>query len=457
MELNTTLDIEEALRLIDEKKYSDLKGLLLKAEPADVAELYDELPEELYAVIFRLLPKEPAAAVFVELDPDKQQLLINSFTDKELKGILDELYMDDTVDIIEEMPANVVTRILANTHPDDRAAINRLLEYPDDSAGSIMTVEYVSLRKTMTVREAFEHIRKVGLDSETVYTCYVTENRKLIGVVSVKTMLLSDPDAIIGDIMETNVISAVTTDDQSEVADLITRYDFLAVPVVDGEGRLVGIVTIDDAIDVIREEDDEDIAKMAAVTPDSKPYIKTSAAKIWLNRIPWLLLLMISATFTGIIISSFEDALGKMVVLTAFIPMLMDTGGNAGSQASVTIIRGISLGEISFGDIIRVVWKEFRVSIMCGVTLACATFGKVMLVDRLIMGNTDVSVFVALVVSVTLALTVVAAKLIGCSLPLLAKKLGFDPAVMASPFITTIVDAVSLLLYFLLATSLLGL
>ncbi len=455
MENQNTLSIEKALELAAEKKYFDLRTLLLEAEPADIAVLFEALTPELAALVFRILPKETAAEVFVEMDSDMQAYLIGSFSDHELKLILEEMYLDDTVDIIEEMPAIVVTRILANSTPVTRIAINQLLAYPKDSAGSMMTTEYVSLNPAMTVKEAFSHIRKVGVDSETIYTCYVTRSRKLLGVVTVRTLLLSPPQAVVSDIMTTNVVSVSTLDDREEAADIFRKYDFLALPVVDKEDRLVGIITVDDAIDVIREEDEEDFTKMAAITPSDRPYLKTSPFRIWQARIPWLLLLMVSATFTGIIISSFENALAAQVLLTAFIPMLMDSGGNAGSQASVTVIRGISLGEIGFSDLIKVVWKEFRVSVLCGLSLAAATFAKIFFVDKMIMGN-DITIPIALVVCITLALTIVCAKIIGCSMPLLAKKLGFDPAVMASPFITTIVDAVSLLIYFMMASALLG-
>ena len=456
MENQNTLSVDEAIALADEKKFFELRKMLLDAEPADIAGVFEKLSPEQATIVFRILPKELAAEVFVEMDPEMQEYLIGSFNDSELKSILDEMYLDDTVDIIEEMPAIVVTRILSNSTPETRITINQLLAYPKDSAGSIMTTEFVSLNPAMKVSEAFAHIRKVGIDSETIYTCYVTKNRRLLGVVSVRTLLLSDPDAIISDIMTTNVISVTTVDDKEEVANLFKKYDYLALPVVDKESRLVGIITVDDAIDVISDEDEEDFTKMAAITPSDRPYLKTSPFQIWKSRIPWLLLLMVSATFTGIIISSFENALAAQVLLTAFIPMLMDSGGNAGSQASVTVIRGISLGEIGFRDIFRVVWKEFRVSILCGISLAAATFAKIFLVDKLIMGN-DITVAIALVVCITLALTIICAKIIGCIMPLLAKKLGFDPAVMASPFITTIVDAVSLLIYFMMASAILGL
>ena len=451
---NIILDFDKALAYATEKKLGELRKVLSTYEPSDIAAFFEMLSEDQYALIFRILPKELAAEAFVEMDTDTQEHLIGAFTDNELKNILDELYLDDAVDIIEEMPANVVTRILKNSRPDSRKAINQLLSYPSDSAGSIMTIEFVSLRPNMTVSQAFEHLRKIGTESETIYTCYVTENKRLVGVVSVYTLILASPDAVISDIMNPNIISVTTSCDKEEASDLLAKYDFLALPVVDNENRLVGIITVDDAIDVINEEDEEDIAIMSAITPTDRPYIKTSPFSICLSRIPWLLLLMISATFTGIIISSFESALSAQVALTAFIPMLMGTGGNAGSQSSVTIIRGISLDEIEFKDIFKVLFKEFRVSILCAVILSVATFGKILLVDNLLLGE-GISVTVALVVCITMAVTVILAKLIGCSLPLLASKLHLDPAVMASPFITTIVDALSLLVYFSIATAIL--
>ncbi len=452
---NNILDLEKAFEYAETKNVTELKALLKDAEPADIAALFDMIAQEQLPVVFRLLSKELAAEVFVEMDPDSQEHLIGAFTDNELKGILDEIYLDDTVDIVEEMPANVVTRILKNSTPDSRKAINQLLSYPKDSAGSIMTIEFVSLRPNMTVKEAFEHLRKTGTESETIYTCYITENKKLLGVVSVYTLLLASPDALISDIMNSNVISVHTSEDRAEAAMLLTKYDFLALPVVDNESRLVGIITIDDAIDVINEEDEEDIAKMSAITPTDRPYMKTSPIMIWLTRVPWLLILMISATFTGIIISSFENALAAQVTLTAFIPMLMGTGGNAGSQASVTIIRGLSLDEIEFSDIFKVLLKELWVSALCGTTLAVATFAKILLIDNFLLGS-GITVTVAAVVSITMAATIILAKLIGCSLPLIASKMKLDPAVMASPFITTIVDALSLLLYFSIASAVLG-
>ena len=446
---------DEVLTLAQEKKFNALLQLLRRYEPADMADLLQDLPDEQLPIVFRLLSKETAAYVFVEMDTNRQEFLIGAFSDHELRDMINEMYLDDTVDVIEEMPASLVTRILKNTDSDTRAAINTLLAYPKDSAGSIMTTEFVRLSADMTVEEAFRRIRRVGTDSETIYTCYVTDNRRLIGVISVQTMLLSDPEAKIGEIMTTNVISVSTHDDKESVAALLARYDFLALPVVDSENRAVGIITVDDAIDVLSEEDEEDFSKMAAITPDDRPYLKTSPFRIFKSRIPWLLLLMVSATFTGLIISSFESALAVQAVLTAFIPMLMGTGGNAGSQASVTVIRGLSLDEIHFRDIGKVVLKELMVSLLTGLSLGAATFAKLMLIDRPLMGA-DITLLVAVAVSLTLALTVVLAKLIGCTMPLLAKRLGFDPAVMASPFITTLVDALSLLLYFTVASMMLG-
>ncbi|HIR03752.1 MAG TPA: magnesium transporter [Candidatus Scatovicinus merdipullorum] len=438
------------LSLLEQKKYATLRDILTTIKPVDIAALFDDMQEDALPLLFRLLPKELAAETFVEMDENAQELLIHGFSDTELKEVVDELYVDDAVDLIEEMPANVVKRILQQADPDTRKMINEILKYPDDSAGSIMTTEYVSLRPNMTVLDAIKRIRRTGVDKETIYTCYVTkENRKLIGILSIKTLLLSDEDDVVEDIMETNVISVNTLDDQEVVAQMFNKYDFLAIPVVDRENRLVGIVTVDDAIDVMQEEATEDMEVMAAITPTDKPYMKTSVFETWRKRIPWLLILMISATFTGMIITSFEDALAAQVALTAFIPMLMDTGGNSGSQTSVTIIRGLSLGEIEFRDLPRIIWKECRVAVLCGVTLAAANFVKLMLFDR-------VGVSIAMVVCLTLIATVIVAKIIGCTLPMLAKKVGFDPAVMASPFITTAVDAISLLVYFQIAKLLLG-
>ena len=448
--------IENALKLIEERKFVELARLLKEENAADIAVLLGEVEETALPVVYRILPKELAAETFVEMDPDRQELLIRSFSDRELREILDELFLDDTVDIIEEMPAGVVKRILKNSDAETRRSINEILQYPDDSAGTIMTIEYVDLKRDMTVAQAFDRIRKTGYDKETIYDCYVTDaSRRLLGIVTVRTLLLSSTECIIGDIMDTNVISVGTHDDQEYVAHQFEKYDFLAIPVVDTENRLVGIVTFDDAMDVIQEENTEDIEIMGGMTPSEKTYLRSTAFDLFRHRIPWLLLLMVSATFTGMIITGFESALAVQVVLTAFIPMLMDTGGNSGSQSSVTIIRALSLGEVEFSDLARVVWKEIRTAVMCGLVLAAACFLKVMLVDRLLMGNTDVTIFVAAVVCITMALTVLVAKVIGCSLPMIAKKLGFDPAVMASPFITTIVDAISLLFYFGIAKLLL--
>ena len=450
------LDIDAAMELIEEKRYAPLRQMLREAEPADIAELFDELPKQQYAVVFRILPKELAAEVFVELDSDLQQILIESFSDLELRDVLDELYMDDAADLVEEMPANVVKRILQNVTPEARKIVNELLKYPEDSAGSIMTTEFVRLKQDMTVEEAFSVIRKVAYDKETIYTCYVTDrDSHLIGVVTVKDLLCADHETKIADIMEDHVISVNTLEDKEDVAQAFSKYDFFVLPVVDAEGRLVGIVTFDDAIDVMEEEATEDIEKMAAMLPSDKPYLKTGIWETWKARIPWLLLLMVSATFTGQIIAGFESALAATAILTAYIPMLMDTGGNCGGQASVTVIRGISLDEIEFSDLPQVIWKEIRVGVACGATLSAANFLKIMFIDRLVFHN-PITISIALVICGTMLLTVVCAKIIGCMLPLFAKKLGFDPAVMSSPFITTLVDAVSLLIYFNFARTLLG-
>ncbi len=443
------IELEKQIEnLLEEKKYHAIRELLSVENCADVAQLLDGFPEKDLIVLFRLLPKELAAETFAYMDSDACEALIRAFSDAELRSILDELYVDDAVDIIEELPANVVNRILKVTDAETRGEINRLLNYPEDSAGSIMTTEYVSLPKNITCAEAISQIRKTGINKETIYTCYVTENRKLLGVITVRDMLTGSEDAIIGDIMEENFISVTTSEDKEDVAKMFDKYDFLALPVLDNEGRIVGIVTVDDAMDVMRAEAAEDIEVMAAITPSDKPYLKTGVFRIMLKRIPWLFLLMISATFTGGIITSFEQKLGLMPILTAYIPMLMDTGGNAGGQTSVTVIRGLALDEIRVGDIFRVIWKEIRVAAVCGVLLAAANFAKIMLFDRLVLGSTDVTPSVAFAVCITLAVTVLIAKFVGAVLPILAKKLKFDPAVMASPFITTIVDALALLTYF---------
>lgn len=454
---------EKILTLLQEKQYTALQRYLDTLNPADIAECLDDLldsgdlAEEELPRVFRLLPKELASDTFSHMEPDLQETLIDAFSDGELSQVLGDMFLDDTVDVIEEMPANIVKRILKNIDPETRKAVNQVLNYPEDSAGSIMTTEFVDLKPGMTVTEAFDHIRRTGVDKETIYICYIIgPTRKLLGLVSVKDLLLADSGAVLRDMMETNIISVSTLDDREDAAKLFTRYDFSALPVVDRENRLVGIVTVDDAIDVLQEEATEDMEKMAALTPSEHPYLKSSAFEIWKQRIPWLLILMVSATFTGMIISGFESALAKYAALIAFIPMLMDTGGNSGSQASVTVIRGMSLGDIAFSDLLRVLWKETRVALLCGLSLAAAAFGKILLIDGLLLHNAGITPMVALVVCLTLVCTVFFAKLVGCTLPLLAKKLGFDPAVMASPFITTIVDALSLLIYFQIASALLG-
>lgn len=437
--------------LIENKKYSALKDILVTMNASDIAALCDDLSEEVIPRLFRLLPKELAADTFVEMEPETQELLIKGFSDSELKDVIDELYVDDAVDLVEEMPANVVTRILNSVDTEKRKMINTILKYPEDSAGSIMTTEYVSLRPQMTAQEAIMNIRRSGIEKETINTSYVTNrNRELMGVVTIRQLIMAAPDTTMEDLIDDNVISISTLEDQETVAQMFSKYNFLAMPVVDQENRLVGIVTVDDVLDVMEEETTEDIEKMAAIVPQDKPYLRQTTFELWKSRIPWLLLLMISATFTGMIITGFEDALSKYVILTAYIPMLMDTGGNSGSQASVTVIRGISLREVEFSDILQVIWKEMRVALLCGLTLAVCNFAKLMLFDQL-------TVMVALTVCLTLVVTIFCAKLVGCTLPLFASKIGFDPAVMASPFITTIVDAISLVVYFQIATHLLGL
>ena len=451
--------VENTLQtLLDEKKYKTLRDILSTMNPSDIAAVFYGMDEERIPILFRLLPKETAAETFVEMEPDAQELLIRGFSDSELKEVVDELYVDDAADLVEEMPANVVKRILKQADPEMRKSINQILRYPENSAGSIMTPEYVSLRPNMTVGESILRIRRQGVDKETIYTCYVTEkDRTLIGLVTVKDLLLAEDDETeIKDIMLTNLISVTTQTDQEEVAHMLSRYNFLALPVVDGEARMVGIVTFDDAMDIIEDEATEDMEIMGGMTPSEKTYLKSSPFELFKNRIPWLTILMISSTFTGLIITSFEDALAKVVVLTAFIPMLMGTGGNSGSQASVTVIRSLSLGELRFRDIGTVLWKELRTSVMCGIALALVCFAKIWLVDRLLFGNTDVTLMVDVVVCLALTMTVIIAKVVGCVLPLVAKVLKADPAVMASPFITTIVDAVALLVYFLFAKTLLG-
>ena len=453
MEQTTLYDV--VMNLYRQRKFAELKTVMGQLNPADVANIIENADGRDVIALFRLLPKELATEAFAYIDSEQQEQLILAFTDRELREVIDELFLDDTVDLIEEMPANIVNRILKNTDPKTREQINELLAYPADSAGSLMTPEYVYLKTDMTVEESFAKIRSVGVVKETIYTCYVTEEHKLVGVVSLLDLLTASYETVIGDIMDTNVISVGTKEDKETVATMLAKYDLLAIPVVDGENRIVGIVTVDDAIDVLQDENTEDIEKMAAIVPTDKPYFKTGVFETFLKRIPWLLLLMVSATFTGMIITGFESKLAASVVLTAFIPMLMDTGGNAGGQSSVTIIRGLSLGDIELKDVARVIWKEIRVAVICGAALAVVNFGKMMLIDRLILGNAAITVTVALVVCLTMVVAVFIAKMIGCSLPILAKAVGFDPAVMASPFITTIVDAVTLLAYFMIAQALL--
>lgn len=437
--------------LAEEKKYATLRDILTTMNAADVASLFEDMTEETVPLLYRLLPKELAVDTFVEMEPDTQEMLIRGFSDNELKEVVDELYVDDAVDLVEEMPANVVKRILSQADAEKRKMINTILKYPDDSAGSIMTTEFVELRPKMTAEEAILHLRRSGITKETINNCYVcAKGRQLVGVVTIRDLIMADSGQTMEELMEDNIISVSTLEDQETVAQQFSKYGFLAMPVVDRESRLVGIVTIDDVLDVMEEETTEDIEKMAAIVPADKPYLKQTTFDLWKSRMPWLLLLMISATFTGLIITSFETALAKYVILTAYIPMLMDTGGNSGSQASVTVIRALSLKEVEFRDIFRIIWKEIRVALLCGLTLAACNFAKLLFFDHL-------TIMVAFTICLTLLVTIFCAKIVGCSLPLLASRLGFDPAVMASPFITTIVDAISLLVYFQFATHLLGL
>ena len=443
---------DKILELLESRKLSELKVLLSEENPADIVSYLENIPNNELIIVFRILPKELAAETFVEMDSDMQMLLISSFSDKELRDVLSELFVDDAVDIIEEMPASVAKRILRQADAQTRKDINLILAYPDDSAGSIMTTEYIALKRDMTVSEAFQKIRNVGLDKETIYTCYVTDSRRrLIGVVTAKDLLLSEPEQTLSEIMEENIIFAKTTDVKEDVIQTFEKYDMLALPVVDMEDRLIGIITVDDIIDVIQEENTEDIEKMAAISPSDKTYLKTGVFETVKSRILWLLVLMLSATFTGWIIMSFESALAVQATLVAFIPMIMNTGGNSGSQTSVTIIRALSLGDVEFKDVFKVFFKEFRVSLICGAVLSVANYLKIVLLDNMLL-NGDVSNAVALVVSLTIFATVVFAKIVGCLLPIGAKKIGLDPAVMASPFITTLVDAVSLLIYFTIAS-----
>lgn len=446
------------LQMLESKKYTTLRDILITMNPSDVAGIFNDLEEKQVPLMFRLLPKELAAETFVEMESDTQALLIQGFSDNELKEVLSELYVDDAADLVEEMPATVVRRILEQADPEMRSSINQILRYPENSAGSIMTTEYVALRPAMTVEESILRIRRQGVDKETIYTCYVIDtDRTLLGLVTVKDLLLCDDDERkISDIMVTNLISVTTQDDQEEVARMFSKYNFLALPVVDKENRMVGIVTFDDAMDVMQDEATEDMEIMAAMTPSEKSYMASSPVDLFKNRIPWLMLMMVSATFTGLIMNVFEDALAAQIALSAFIPMLMGTGGNSGSQSSVTVIRGLSLGELNFRDIGTILWKEVRTALLCGVSLAAVCFVKIWLVDHLLMGNENITLMVDLVVCLALCFTVLLAKVVGCMLPMAAKAVKLDPAVMANPFISTIVDAMSLLLYFFFAKILLG-
>jgi len=447
--------VEKALlQMLEDKKYATVRDILVTMNAADIAAIFSELEEKKLPLSFRLLPKELAAETFVEMEPDQQEVLIRSFSDNELKEVLDELYVDDAADLVEEMPANVVKRILKQADPEMRKSINQILRYPENSAGSLMTTEYVSLRPKMTIDEAILRIRRQGVDKETIYTCYVTEGRKLLGIVTVKDLLLAEDDEMrVEEIMLTNIISANTHTDQEEVAQMLSKYGFLALPVVDNENRMVGIITFDDAMDVLEEEATEDMEIMGGMLPSEKTYLRSSVWELFKNRIPWLLLLMVGATFTGMIINGFERALTP--VLVAFIPMLMGTGGNSGSQSSVTIIRALSLGEVELSDLPRIIWKEIRTAVLCGVVLGIVCFAKVWLIDKLLLGNEDIDLLINAVICLAMAVTVLLAKIVGAVLPLIAKAIKVDPAVMASPFITTIVDALSLLVYFLFATMLL--
>ena len=446
---------EELFIMLEQHMIKELRMTLAEMNEYDISEFLGELWEEdqtRMGMVYRLLPKEIAADVFANLEVEEQETIINSVTDTELAAIVEELYVNDAVDMMEELPANVVKRVMRTATPATRNLINQYLKYPENSAGSIMTAEFIDLKKYMSVKEAFARIRRIGEDRETIYVCYVTSaKRRLEGVVTVKDLLLSDDDTIIEDIMDTNIIFATTTDDQEEVSAKFSDYDLLAIPVVDKEGCLVGIVTVDDVIDVMEQEATEDIEKMAGITPSDRPYSRTSVVEIWKNRIPWLMFLMLSATFTGMIMTHFEDALAVQVVLAAFIPMLMGTGGNSGSQASTAVIRSLSLGDIEPSDVIKVVWKELRVAFLCGVTLAVINFGKMYLVDRTLLNNPEVTFTVAAIVSLTIVFVVMFAKVVGSTLPIIAEKIGVDPAVMASPLISTITDAVSLMIYFNIA------
>ena len=439
---------DELMELLDSRRMKELQVRLEDMNEFDVAEFLSEIGDNRMPMVFRLLSKETAADVFANFEAPEQEQIINSITDSELSAIIEELYVDDAVDMMEELPANVVKRVMRTATPETRNLINQYLNYPENSAGSIMTAEFVDLKKYMNVREAIARIRRIGEDKETIYICFVTSaDRKLEGVVSVKDLLLSDDETVIEDIMDTNVVFAMTHDDQEEVSEKISDYDLMAIPGVDKEGRLVGIVTVDDIIDVLEQETTEDFEIMAAMTPSDKPYSRTGAFDMWKNRVPWLLFLMLSATFTTMILNSFEDALAVQAVLIGFIPIIMGTGGNSGAQSSTAIIRSLSLGDTEPKDTLKVIWKEWRVALLCGLTLAVVNFTKMLLVDNLLLGNSDVNYMIALIVSLAIVFTVMFAKVVGSLLPMLAEKIGLDPAVVATPLITTISDAVSLLIY----------
>lgn len=443
-------NITVIIDLLKGRRYKEIKEILAQENAVDVANILEQLEKQDMIRVFRLLPKDEAADVFSYMSNESERTVIESLSNLEIGNIVNDLYSDDVIDLLEELPANVVKRVLAASNEETRRDINHLLKYPEDSAGSNMNVEFVDLRANMTVSDAISRIRKIGVDKETINTCYVVDkSRYLLGIITLRKLLLSSPDALIEEIMNDNVITVSTLTDQEDVAHDFQKYDLTAMPVVDNENRLVGIITVDDIVDILQEETTEDIEKMAAMVPSDKPYIKTGPFETFKKRIPWLLLLMISASITGKIIQGYEEALASCVILTAFIPMLMDTGGNSGSQASVSVIRAISLNEIEFSDTLKIVWKELRVALLVGLTLACANFVKILWIDK-------TTIDVALVICLTLFVTVVIAKMVGCLLPIFANKIGFDPAIMASPFITTIVDALSLVVYFTMATLLLG-
>ena len=448
---------DELTQLLEQKDRKTLRQRLEEMNEFDVAEFLSELEDAQMLAVFRLLSKETAAEVFANLEPPEQERIITAITDQELSGLIEELYVDDAVDIMEELPANLVKRLMRSATPSTRNLINQYLRYPEDSAGSIMTAEFVDLKKYMSVKESIARIRRIGEDKETIYVCFVTNaHRKLEGIVTVKDLLLHDDDMIIEDLMDRNVVFSTTTEDQESVSEKFSDYDLMAMPVVDMEGRLVGIVTVDDVIDVMEQEATEDIEKMAGMTPSDKPYSRTRPLEIWRNRIPWLMFLMLSATFTSMILTSFESRLAAVAGLVPFIPMLMGTGGNSGAQSATAVIRSLSLGDIEPRDALRVLWKEWRVAFLCGLTLAVVNFGKMLLVDGLLLGNANVTVAVAATVSLSIVFIVMFAKLVGSLLPIGAEKIGLDPAVMANPLISTLTDAVSLLIYIFIAKMILG-